>query len=146
MTWKTFTLSTTPIAAALAACLAFGLGGCMTTRTHLATSADDLEHNTNVLADDARTADFPSEYVHDVHVLSDDARNFRRTVEDRSSSDSDVGLAFERLRRSYHVVRDDVDHSDSRTARADLQPVTDSYRDIEQEIGGRYPERSAAGY
>ena len=35
---------------------------------------------------------------------------------------------------------DDVEHSGSRTARSDLQPVTDSYLDIEREIGG-YPGR-----
>jgi hypothetical protein len=63
---------------------------------------------------------------------------FRSTVEDHSSTDSDVRVAFERLSRSCHAVRDEVDHSDSRTARSDLQPVTDSYLDIEREMGG-YP-------
>jgi len=125
--------------AALAACLLIGLSGCATTaRSNMSTSADRLEHNANLLADDVRSADYPSGYVRDVHMLADDARDFRRTVEDRASSDGDVKAAFERLSRSYHAVRDEVDHSDSRTARGDLQPVTDSYLDIEREMGG-YP-------
>src|SRR5579863_10255706 len=125
--------------AALAACLLIGLSGCATTaRSNMSTSADRLEHNASLLADDVRSADYPSGYVRDVHMLADDARDFRRTVEDRASSDGDVKAAFERLSRSYHAVRDEVDHSDSRTARGDLQPVTDSYLDIEREMGG-YP-------
>jgi len=146
MTTMTKRMNVSAAAAALAAVLAFGLAGCVTTRSDLATSADKLEHTANVLADDARAADNPGDYLHDVHVLSDDAREFRRTVEDHAASDGDVRLAFERLSRSYHVVRDDLDHSDSRTARADLQPVTDSYLDIEREMGGRYPERRADAY
>jgi hypothetical protein len=127
------------VSAVLAACLFIGLSGCATTtRSNMATSADRLEHNANLLADDARSADYPSGYVREVHMLADDARDFRRTVEDRASSDGDVKVAFERLSRSYHAVRDEVDHSDSRTARGDLQPVTDSYLDIEREMGG-YP-------
>jgi hypothetical protein len=125
--------------AALAACVLVGLSGCATTaRSNMSTSADRLEHNANLLADDVRSADYPSGYVRDVRLLADDARDFRRTVEDRASSDGDVKVAFERLSRSYHAVRDEVDHSDSRTARGDLQPVTDSYLDIEREMGG-YP-------
>jgi len=125
--------------AALAACLLIGISGCASTpRSNMSTSADRLEHNANLLADDVRSADYPSGYVHDVHMLADDAREFRRTVEDRSSTDGDVKVAFERLSRSYHAVRDEVDHSDSRTARGDLTPVTDSYLDIEREMGG-YP-------
>jgi hypothetical protein len=139
----------TSTAAALAACLLLGLDGCATTRSGLVTSADRLEHNANLLADDARASDYPRDYprdyVHDAHVLADDARAFRHTVEDSSATDGDVKVAFERLSRSYHVVRDDVEHSDSRTARDDLQPVTTDYLDIEQQLGG-YPVRRAEVY
>ena len=128
-------------AAILASCLLISASGCVTTtRSNMATSADRLEHNTIALADDARSADYPSDYVHDVRALAEDARDFRHTVEDHRSTDGDVRVAFERLSRSYHAVRDEVEHSDSRTARSDLQPVTDSYLDIEREMGG-YPER-----
>ena len=130
----------TAVSAMLASCLLIGLSGCVTpARSSMATSADRLERNTIALSDDARSADYPSDYAHDVRVLADDARYFRRTVEDHSSTDGDVRVAFERLSRSYHAVRDEVEHSDSRTARSDLQPVTDSYLDIEREMGG-YPE------
>lgn len=136
---RSLNIKASAAAAALAACLLVGLSGCATTtRSNMSTSADRLEHNANLLADDVRSADYPSGYVRDVHMLADDARDFRRTVEDRASSDGDVKVAFERLSRSYHAVRDEVDHSDSRTARGDLQPVTDSYLDIEREMGG-YP-------
>jgi hypothetical protein len=132
-------IGTSTVSVALAACLLMSLSGCATTaRSNMSTSADRLERNANLLADDVRSADYPSGYVRDVHMLADDARDFRRTVEDRVSTDGDVKVAFERLSRSYHAVRDEVDHSDSRTARGDLQPVTDSYLDIEREMGG-YP-------
>jgi hypothetical protein len=130
-------------AAALTASLLLALGGCVTTRSGLITSADRLEHGAHLLADDAREADYPVGYVHDVHLLADDAREFRHTVEASGASDADIRVSFERLSRSYHVVRDEVEHSDSRTARDDLQPVTDSYLDIEQQLGG-YPARHAA--
>jgi hypothetical protein len=131
----------TAASVALASCLLIGLSGCVTTtRSNMATSADRLEHDTRALAYDARSTDYPSDYVHDVHALAEDARDFRHTVEDHSATDGDIRVAFERLSRSYHVVRDEVDHSDSRTARSDLRPVTDSYLDIEREMGG-YPER-----
>ena len=51
--------------------------------------------------------------------------------------------AFERVSRSYHLVRDEVDRSDSREAQADLKPVTETYLDVERGMGG-YPERRAS--
>jgi hypothetical protein len=149
MTSRGSNFGATAASAALASCLLFGLSACVTTtRSNMATSADRLEHNAAMLADDARSTDYPSDYVHDVHLLADDARNFRNTVEDHSSTDSDVRVAFERLSRGYHAVRDEVDHSDSRRARDDLRPVTDSYLDIEREMGGypARPEHRASGY
>ena len=132
------------VIAAVASCLLCGLAACVTTpRSNLSNSADRLEHDANALARDTRAADYPAGYVHDAHVLADDAREFRDTVGDRRATDTDVKVAFERLSRSYHAVRDEVDHSDSRTARADLRPVTDSYLDIERDMGG-YPERRAS--
>jgi hypothetical protein len=128
---------------AAAACALLGLVGCVSTRSNLTSSAERLEHNANALARDARDADYPAGYVHDAHELADEAREFRHTAEDRSASDTDVKVAFERVSRRYHALRDDVDRSDSRTAQADLKPVTDSYLDVEREMGG-YPERHAS--
>jgi hypothetical protein len=130
--------------AALISGLLLGLAACVTTpRSDLSNSADRLEHSADALAEDARASGYPADYVHYAHVLADDARGFRDTVEDRSASDTDITVAFDRLSRSYHAVRDEVDHSDSRTARADLRPVTDSYLDIERDMGG-YPEQRAS--
>jgi outer membrane murein-binding lipoprotein Lpp len=130
------------VIAMLAWCMLLGLAACATPRSSLSTSADRLEHDANALARDARDADYPTGYVHDAHVLADDARAFRHTVEDRTASRTDAKVAFERLSRSYHAVRDEVEGSDSRTARADFKPVTDAYLDIEREMGG-YPEHHA---
>ncbi|HEY0767821.1 MAG TPA: hypothetical protein VGD47_07670, partial [Steroidobacteraceae bacterium] len=69
----------------------------------------------------------------------------RRAVEGRVSADADVRAAFERVSRSYHLVRDEVDRSASRVARADLRPVTESYLDVERAMGG-YPDRRDRDY
>jgi hypothetical protein len=67
------------------------------------------------------------------------AHELRVAVEERAS-DSEVRAAFDRVRRSYHAVRDEVAHSDSRVPRRDFGPVTDSYRAVEHELGV-YPGR-----
>jgi hypothetical protein len=132
--------------AGIVACMAVGLASCATTRSDLASSADQLEHSANTLARDARDEppgrDYQTTYVRDAHALADDAREFRRTAEDRRATNSDVKAAFERVSRSYHVVRDEVEHSDDRNVRSDFKTVTDAYLDIERDIGG-YPERQA---
>lgn len=123
------------------------LAGCVSTRSNLADSADRLEHNTAALAQDTDRLpagnDYPTGYTRDTEQLSEDARYFRHIAEDRDSTDTDVKAAFRRVSRSYLAVRDDVEHSDSREARADLKPVTDAYLDLEREVGG-YPVRRAS--
>jgi len=115
------------------------LAACVTTRTDLVTNADRLERNAHVMAQDAREdADYPSGFVHDAHILADDSREFRHVVQEHGASDADVKVAFERVSRDYHAVRDDADHSDSRHARDDLRPVTEAYLDLEKAMGG-YP-------
>lgn len=123
-----------------------GLAGCVETRGNMASSADRLEHSANLLARDAsdeRATDYPTTYVRDAHALADDAHEFRNIAVDRRGSNAEVKAAFERVSRDYHVVRDEVDHSDSRRARDDLKPVTDAYLDVERAMGG-YPERRAS--
>jgi len=110
-------------------------------------TADRLQHNAAALAQDTDRLpggrDYPTGYTRDTEQLAEDARYFRHVAEDRNSSDSDVTVAFKRVSRSYMTVRDDVEHSDSREARADLKPVTDAYLDLEREVGG-YPVRRAS--
>ncbi len=129
------------IGSATAGLLLVALGACATTQGNLTSSADRLEHNATALARDERGADYPanSNYSRDARELADQAHDFRRLVEDRRADDRDVKASFESLSRSYHTLRDDADRAESRTAQADLKPVTDAYLDVEREMGG-YPD------
>jgi hypothetical protein len=133
------------VSVGIAACMLLGLASCATTRGNLASSADQLEHSANSLARDVRDEpsrrDSDTSYVRDAHTLADDAHEFRRTAEDGRASNSDVRAAFDRVSRSYHVVRDDVEHSEDREVRSDFKAVTDAYLDIERELGGYPAER-----
>jgi len=141
------TVRTLALATAVAALL--GLGGCVSTRGNLSSSADRLAENTHALAHEAEDlpagADYPASYPRDARQLADDAHEFRNTAMDRSATDADVKAAFQRVSRSYLLVRDEVEHSDSREARDDLRPVTTAYLDVEREIGG-YPVHHASAY
>ena len=121
------------------------LASCATTsRANLTNAADNLEYNANALArhahDESARTDYRLRYEHDARALADDAHDLRRAVDDRAAR-ADVHASFERLRRSYHAVRDEVAHSDSVQARRDFGPVTDSYRDVEHELGVHPDER-----
>ncbi len=127
------------------------LCGCVDVRGSLSSATERLEHNANALAGDAGYAppatQVPEEdatttrgapatadaFARDAHALAQDARDLRHTVEGRYS-DTDVKVAFDRVSRSYHAVRDEVEHSDSRTARDDMRPVTDAYVDVEHAL------------
>src|SRR5262249_32972089 len=109
--------------------------------------ADQLEHDANALARDARAypadradRDYPATYASDVHALADNAHQFRRTAEERSTSDADVRASFERVSHSYHAVRDEVARTDKPELRADFKAITNSYPNIERDMGGS-PER-----
>lgn len=130
---------------AAATCAIVALSGCVSTRSNLASSADRLEHRSAALAQDTlpRNSDYPTGYARDTQQLAEDSRHFRHVAEDRDSSDSDVKASFRRVSHSYLLVRDDIEHSDSREARDDLKPVTDAYLDVEREVGG-YPVHRAS--
>jgi hypothetical protein len=137
--------------AVLALALA-GLAGCATTivtRANLSNDAENLEYNANALVrgtgyevarrDDLadETADYPRyahEYARDARALARNAHDLRVAVDERASA-REVRAAFARVSRSYHAVRDEVTHSDSLQARSDFGPVTQSYREIERELG-----------
>lgn len=136
------TVTVTALACALAA-----LCGCVETRGNLTSAAERLEHNANAMARDARdlpsSEDYPAGYARDARQLADDAHEFRNTALDRGVSDPDTKAAFRRVSRSYLLVRDEAERSDSHDVRADLKPVTDAYLDVEREMGG-YPSRHAS--
>ena len=133
------------VTVAIAAEVLLVLSGCVWMRANLTNAADNLEYNANTLVRDAhdeaaRTDDRPN-YERDARALADETHDLRRAVEDRAAA-ADIHASFERIRQSYHAVRDEVAHSDSLQARRDLGPLTDSYRDMEHELG-IYPERAA---
>jgi hypothetical protein len=139
--------ASTRITLMVGSCALAALAACVTPRDSVATSAGDLERNANLLAQDSIYQKSNPDYdalARDTHGLAEDARDFRHVVEGRSS-DSDVQVAFDRLSRSYHAVRDEVQHSDSLQARRDFTPVMDSYHDVEQKLGVR-PDREASAY
>jgi hypothetical protein len=135
------------MAAAVAVCALFGAAGCVTTHGNLTESAERLEHNADALSRDAAdvrgNSDSSTAFARDARQLADDTHAFRRVADDHSARDEDVRLAFKRVSQSYHLLRDDVDRTDSREVHADLKPVTDAYLDVEREMGG-YPERRAS--
>ncbi len=135
--------STRGLTIATTACALLALGGCATPqRDNLASSADRLQENTDMLARDVvyGHGDTADSFARDTHALSRDARDFRLTVEDRRSDDAEIRASFDHVSRSFHAVRDEVAHAQALQTTRDFRPVMDAYDDIEQELG-IHPER-----
>jgi hypothetical protein len=113
------------------------LGGCATTGGNLTSSAKRLERSAYALHEEAREDGARSGFRRDARELAEEAREFRRTVEDRRSSDEDVRDAFNDVSRRYHAMRDEVDRSDGREAEREFAPVTEAYLDLEREMRSR---------
>lgn len=129
-----------------ASLMAVALAGCATTRHGgLDRSADRLDQNAHAFAQDAEEAPHRysehAGYTEDARDFADRAHEFHRTIEDESGDDRDVKASFDKLSRSYHSLRDDVEHSGDDEARHNLQPVTQAYLDVEDEMGGAGPNR-----
>lgn len=123
------------------------LGGCATTGGSLTSSANRLERSAYALQEEARDDAARSGFQRDARELAEESREFRRTVEDRSSSKDDVHDAFGDVSRRYHAMRDEVERSRSREAEGEFRPVTEAYLDVEREMrsrdGGRDRDRYA---
>ena len=129
-----------------AALMAAALAGCATTRHGgLEHSAARLDRNAQALAQDSEEAPRGyaerTSYTEDARDFADRAHEFRRTVEDGSADRHDVRASFDELSRSYHALRDDVERSGDDDARRDMQPVTQAYLDVEDDMGGAGPSR-----
>jgi hypothetical protein len=137
---------------ATAAALLLAVGACVDTRSSLTGSTLQLQHNADLLAEDAANLppgpdeEYPVavNYARDAHELALNARDLRHAVEE-GASDTDIRVAFDRLSRSFHAVRDEVDHSASDRAHADLRPVALAYHDVAHDLGRysgseEYPE------
>ena len=122
--------------------------GCATSpsRANMANSADRLEENADLLARDAAgpatSSDYATAFARDTHQLAIDAHELRRTVEDRDASGAAVQAAFDRVSRSFHAVRDEVNHTDTVAAQRDFRPVADAYHDLRTDMGAA-PDREA---
>jgi hypothetical protein len=131
--------------------MAVALAGCATGRHGgLDNSAARLDRNAQALAQDAQEAprgySDNTSYPEDAQDFAVRAHEFRRTV-DSGADRSEVRASFAELSRSYHALRDSVEHSGSDEARRDMQPVTQAYLDIEDDMGGAGPSRySEADY
>jgi hypothetical protein len=116
------------------------VAGCASSPSHesLTRSAARLEQNADALSrgDHDRGAYASTSYAREADELAQRAHDFRRTIEDSRADRRDVDESFESLSHSYHSLRDDVDHADSREAQLDLKPVTEAYLDVERGMGG----------
>ena len=129
-----------------ASLMMLAIAGCATTRHGgLDSSADRLDRNAQAFAQDSQEAprgySENTSYTEDARDFADRAHEFHRTVEDRDAgdgdvSDRDVKASFDELSRSYHALRDDVEKSGDADARRDMQPVTQAYLDVEDNMGG----------
>jgi hypothetical protein len=130
-----------------ASLMAVALAGCATTRHGgLDRSADRLDQNAQVLAQDAQEAPRGygenTSYTEDARDFADRAHQFHRTVAEEGANSRDAKASFDDLSRSYHTLRDDVEHSGDRNAQRDMRPVTRAYLDVEDDMGGaRAPGR-----
>ncbi|HEY0686500.1 MAG TPA: hypothetical protein VGD45_29445 [Steroidobacter sp.] len=120
--------------------------GCATTGSSLSSSASRLERSAYELQDEARDDDARSGFQRDARELAEETAEFRRVVEDRDSSDSDVRDAFGDVSRRYHAMRDEVDRSHSRDAEEEFEPVTEAYLDVERELRSRDGKRDRDRY
>lgn len=123
------------------------LAGCATTpHGGLDHSADRLDRNAQAFAQDSEEAprgysENRTGYTEDARDFADRAHEFRRTVEDSGADKLDLKASFDELSRSYHTLRDDVERSGDEDARHDMQPVTQAYLDVEDDMGGAGPSR-----
>jgi hypothetical protein len=113
------------------------VGGCATTGGGLTSSASRLERSAYALQEEANDEDVRGDFRRDARELAEETREFRRVVEDRSSSDEDVRDAFQDVSRRYHALRDEVDDDRDNEAHAEFRDVTEAYLDVERAVGAR---------
>lgn len=113
------------------------VGGCATTGGSLTSSANRLERSAYALQEEANDSGVRSDFRRDARELAEETRDFRRVVEDRSSSKEDVQEAFEDVSRRYHALRDEAERNRDHEANAEFRDVTEAYLDVEREMRSR---------
>lgn len=124
---------------ASAAAMLVALAGCSTTHTTpavshsaLADSAKALDRNAQALADHSDT--MTPAFQQDAHRLADSTFQFDHVVAATGGGNTDAKSAFESVSQNYQRVSEDVNQLGTTEARADLQPVTDAYQDVEHAL------------
>lgn len=122
------------------------LAGCSTTRNTpansgstsassgntLADSATALERNARALAD--QSDQMTPVLQQDAHRLADSAFQFHSYVGVSGTDNASARSAFESVSRNYQRVSEDVNEVGTANARADLQPVTQAYQEVERAL------------
>lgn len=115
------------------------LAGCTAMCVRTTAAADNLEDSANVFSHrachDLNTQCSGNEYL-PARLLADQTREFRQTV--NTAGDGDVVFSFQRLWRSYHAARDEVSRLDNRQLRADFEPVTHAFTDVQRDVKNGY--------
>lgn len=117
------------------------VGGCATTSGNLGSSANRLERSAYALQEEANDGDVRGDFRRDARELAEETRDFRRVVEDGSSSDEDVRDAFQDVSRRYHALRDEVERDDDGEVDAEFRDVTEAYLDVERVMRSRDDRR-----
>jgi hypothetical protein len=116
------------------------LAGCATTHIRTARGAERLERSAEAFVaracQDPNTSCATTRYLPAARALAGQALRFGQTV--HGAGDQDVVLAYKRLWRSYHTLRDEVYRSRDRQAQADLKPVTRAFVDVEVLVKNGY--------
>lgn len=114
------------------------IAGCETTHFRTARAADTLDHRAGAFA--ARTCLEPNtssqQHLRSACAFADQAYEFRQTL--GNAGDQEIVLVFQRLWRSYHALRDEVDGLHDRQLRADLKPVTQAFVDVQRHVKNGY--------
>jgi len=116
------------------------LAGCTTTRITRAASAERLERSATAFVADTcyepNGGCATTRYLPAAQAFADQAQVFGRTL--HGAGDQEVVLAFKRLWRSYHTLRQDVYRSRDRQAEVDLKPVTRAFIGVQLLVKNGY--------
>lgn len=116
------------------------LAGCTTTRIGTATGAERLERSAETFVAYAcyeqNGGCATNRYLPAARSFANQTQVFDQTLRDANAQE--VVLAYKRLWRSYHTLRNEVYRSRDRQARADLKPVTRAFVHVELLVKNGY--------
>jgi hypothetical protein len=117
------------------------LAGCATTQTRTDSAADRLESSADAFA--AGVCSEPkADCSSDARAFADQAHEFRQTLD--SAGERQVVSSFEDLWKSYHKLRDQVDHLHDSQLQAGLEPITKAFADVQRRVKMGYSDADPA--